>query len=63
MYQNILVPTDGSELSIKAVEQAIEFAKAQGAKITAVHVVGGYHRVLPDEGIRNAGDTGPEKTL
>ncbi len=50
MIKHILLPTDGSKLSNKAVKQAIEFAKALGAKITAVHVVGGYHQILPDDG-------------
>ena len=50
MVKHILLPTDGSKLSNKAVKQAIEFAKALGAKITAVHVVGGYHLAQPDEG-------------
>lgn len=39
MYKNILVPSDGSRLSAKAVKQAIKLAKAIGAKITALHVV------------------------
>jgi nucleotide-binding universal stress UspA family protein len=50
MYKHILVPTDGSELSNKAVKQAIEVAKALGARITAVHIVGTYHLPLPDDG-------------
>ena len=50
MFKHILLPTDGSKLSNKAVKQAIAFAKALGAKITAIHVVGDYHLVLPDEG-------------
>lgn len=50
MFQHILLPTDGSKLSYKAVQQAIEVAKALGAKITALHIVGGYHPVLRDEG-------------
>lgn len=50
MFKHILLPTDGSKLSNKAVKQAIEVAKALGAKITAVHVVGAYPPVLPDEG-------------
>ena len=49
MYKHILVPTDGSELSNKAVAQAIKLAKAVGAKMTAVHVVGSYHLALPGE--------------
>ncbi len=33
MYQSILFPTDGSELSIKAADAAIQLAKALGAKL------------------------------
>ena len=33
MYQCILFPTDGSELSIKAADSAIALAKALGAKL------------------------------
>ena len=39
MYKNILVPSDGSKLSAKAVKQAIKLAKAISAKITAVYVM------------------------
>ena len=38
MFRNILVPTDGSELAVKAVEQSVLLAKEIGAKITAVTV-------------------------
>src|SRR6516165_10368309 len=38
MFRNILIPTDGSDLAAKAVEQAVLFAKEIGAKITAVTV-------------------------
>ena len=38
LFKNILVPTDGSDLTAKAVEQALRFAKEIGAKITAVTV-------------------------
>lgn len=51
MYKHILLPTDGSKLSDKAVTEAIEVARLLGAKITALHVVGAYHPVLPDEGL------------
>ncbi len=33
MYQSILFPTDGSELSVKAADAAIELAKALGARL------------------------------
>jgi len=42
MYKHILVPTDGSELSEKAVEAAIKLAKLAGARITAFHAVEPY---------------------
>ena len=38
MFRNILVPTDGSALSRKAVKSAVRLAKEQKAKLTAVYV-------------------------
>lgn len=38
MYQHILLPTDGSELSAKAVRAGIALAKEIGAQVTALHV-------------------------
>ena len=49
MYKHILVPTDGSKLSARAVKQAEQFAKSVGAKLTALHVSQEY-RALMDEG-------------
>ena len=43
MFKNILIPTDGSDLAVKAVEQGILFAKEIGAKITAVTVTEPFH--------------------
>ena len=43
MYKNILIPTDGSELAAKAVEQGVLFAKEIGAKITAMTVTEPFH--------------------
>ena len=42
MYTHILVPTDGSALSDKAVEAAIKLAKLAGARITAFHTMEPY---------------------
>jgi nucleotide-binding universal stress UspA family protein len=42
MYRNILVATDGSRLSAKAVTHAIELARALGAKLTAFHASPDY---------------------
>ena len=36
-YTHLLVPTDGSELSVRALEQAIGLAKALGARLTVLH--------------------------
>ncbi len=38
MYRHILISTDGSELSQRAVQHGLELAKALGAKVTAVTV-------------------------
>ncbi|MBQ8828842.1 MAG: universal stress protein [Burkholderiaceae bacterium] len=42
MFQNILIPTDGSELSDKALEAGAEFAKAMGASVVAITVIEPY---------------------
>ena len=39
MYKHILVPTDGSSLSRKAIKIAAALARALGARITAIYVV------------------------
>ena len=42
MYKRILVPTDGSALSRKAVKSAVELASALGAEVVALNVVPRY---------------------
>lgn len=42
MYQRILVATDGSELSQKAVDSALQLAAKLGASVVAVKVVPPY---------------------
>lgn len=42
MYRKILVATDGSSLSKKAVQSAIELAGAVGAELVALYVVPRY---------------------
>lgn len=37
MFKKILLPTDGSELSEKAVRKCMEFAKSTGAKVIGFH--------------------------
>jgi nucleotide-binding universal stress UspA family protein len=42
MYKRILVPTDGSVLSKKAVKSAVELASSLGAEVVALNVVPRY---------------------
>ena len=42
MFKTILVPTDGSALSDKAIDAAIEFAKMNGSKIIGLSVAEPY---------------------
>ncbi len=37
MYKHVLLPTDGSELSERAAQDGVRFAKSIGAKLTALH--------------------------
>lgn len=39
MYRHILIPTDGSELSEKAVKAGVALARALDAKVTGLHIV------------------------
>lgn len=39
LYKHILVPTDGSALSRKAIRTAVALARTLGARITALYVV------------------------
>lgn len=48
MYSHILVPTDGSELSINAARQAIELAKLCKAKMTVILVSPTYRQTQQD---------------
>ena len=48
MFKHILLPTDGSKLSDRAVQRGIELAEALGARVTAVHVIPEF-RMMADE--------------
>ncbi len=50
MSKHILLPTDGSPVSDKAVKRGIEFAKKIRARVTALHVVPEF-KFMADEGI------------
>jgi len=51
MYKHILIPTDGSELSKKAVHHGIGLAKALNAKVTAVTVSEAFHIFAVEPGM------------
>jgi len=48
MYTNILIPTDGSELAVKAVRHGIALAQKIGAKVTALTVSPPFHTFTTD---------------
>jgi len=39
LFENVLVPVDGSNASLKALNSAIEIAQMSGAQITILHVI------------------------
>src|SRR5215207_1223975 len=43
MYHHILIATDGSELSARAVEHGVGLARAVGAKVTFLTVTESFH--------------------
>jgi len=43
MFQHILVPTDGSPLSAKAIKNAMSLAKSLNARVTVLTVIEPYH--------------------
>jgi len=51
MYKHILIPTDGSEMSKKAVDHGIGLAKALNAKVTAVTVSEPFHIFAVEPGM------------
>jgi len=52
MYANILVPTDGSRLSDKAVKHAVMLARAGGGRLLLFHVVAPYQMAVYVEGMQ-----------
>ena len=51
MYSHILVPTDGSTLSLKAARAGAELAKKLRAKMTAVYVIPQFQPDYAGEGL------------
>ena len=50
MYKHILVPTDGSKLSLKAAKEAAGLAKSMKAKVTALFVIPPYMSPVMGDG-------------
>lgn len=51
MFKHILMPTDGSEHSERAIERGIELAKLCGARVTGIHVMQDYRMLIGPEGL------------
>lgn len=51
MFKHILVPTDGSALSLKAAKTAVDLARVHKARITAIHVMAPYVPPTGGDGI------------
>ena len=51
MFKRILIPTDGSEFSQRAIIGGIDLAKACGATLTAVHVTPRVYAPMRDNSV------------
>jgi nucleotide-binding universal stress UspA family protein len=51
MYKHILVPTDGSKLSLKAAKTAAQLARSLKARITTIYVIAPYLPPMESEGM------------
>ena len=54
MYRHLLVPTDGSKLSNKAIAAAVDLAKSLGARLTGVYVIPPYSPTMYGEALMYA---------
>ncbi|MDB5749567.1 MAG: universal stress family protein [Massilia sp.] len=63
MYQRILVPTDGSDLSAVAENAAIAFARSCGSELVALSIVPPEPAVLSAEGALVTGGAGVDALL
>ena len=48
MFKNVLIPTDGSELSAEALRKGLAFAKALGARATVMTAIEPFHVLTVD---------------
>lgn len=49
MFKNILLPTDGSALSRRAVKDGVQLAKKLGARVTGFYVAPAFHIEVYDD--------------
>lgn len=61
MYRHILVPTDGSELSQKAIRTAARLAKIIGARLTGAYVMAPYAPPSYSEGVVYMPEASPKR--
>lgn len=59
MFKHILMPTDGSDHSERAIARGIELAKLCGSKVMGIHVMADFSRIVAYEGalVSNSEDT------
>ena len=55
MFAHILMPTDGTDHSERAIKRGIELAKLCGAKVTGIHVMPDYQLLISAEGAFDPG--------
>jgi nucleotide-binding universal stress UspA family protein len=55
MFKHILMPTDGSEHSERAVARGIELAKLCGARVTGIHVMPDYRMLIASGDMESPG--------
>lgn len=61
MYKHILVPTDGTRLSVKAIKAAAQLAKAVGARLTGVYVIPPYVPPMYGEAVVYVPEVSPKR--
>lgn len=55
MFKHILMPTDGTEHSERAIERGIELAKLCGARVTGIHVMPDYRMLIASGDMESPG--------
>jgi nucleotide-binding universal stress UspA family protein len=61
MYKHILVPTDGSRLSTRAIRAAAKLAKGFGARLTGLYVVPPYVPPVYGEAVIYVPEVSPKR--